>query len=182
MLHRFYLRMVLPTILTSIVLLGTGIGAAWRVQVFQESTEALLSRRIAGMRAAEEISLLITDVRYHLNRFAVTGDEEFVDATPKYVSDIGRWLDTAQTLAEGADQTYISSLRSAFIQLQKELAEIAANANRVEARVAAGKTVETTVIVGLFRPARAYLEHQEQMLSAIEQQAKTIADRTALSF
>ena len=76
MSSRLILRLTAPLAAVSLLLLGVGVGAAWYVQRMQRSVSETLLVNVSSMRAAEEVEILIREVRTQFDHFLITGERQ----------------------------------------------------------------------------------------------------------
>ena len=57
-----------------LLLLAVGVGAAWHVHRMQKTVSTGLRANVSGMRAAEELEILVWQIRTQLDHFLITGE------------------------------------------------------------------------------------------------------------
>src|ERR1700730_9596201 len=94
--NRLLLRITGPVIATSLLLLAIGGGAAWYVHQLQKSVTEELRANISGVRAAEEVEIIVREVRTQHDYFLITGDQKYLQAVSGFRPEINRWLVEAE--------------------------------------------------------------------------------------
>src|SRR5712692_588757 len=93
---RLLIRMTTPVVVTSLLLLAVGVGAAWHVHRFQRSVSDELRSNVSSMRAAEELEILFREIRTQLDHFLITKDRKYLEAVPAFRQETERWLAEAE--------------------------------------------------------------------------------------
>lgn len=93
---RLILHIAGPVILTSLLLLAVGVGAAWYVDWFQKRVSQDLLGNISGLRAGEELEILVREAGTQLNYFLITGERKHLEAIANSRGKIEGWFDEAQ--------------------------------------------------------------------------------------
>jgi signal transduction histidine kinase len=89
--RRVALRLFVPAVATSVLLLLIGILAAVYLQTIQNQTAELLAVEVAGIRASEEMAVTVRQAEIQVHRFVVTGDESNLEP----LKDIRRQSESA---------------------------------------------------------------------------------------
>jgi signal transduction histidine kinase len=93
---RVILHLTAPVVAMSLLLLAVGVGAAWNVNHLQKTGSEDLRNNIYGMRAAEELEIIVREVRTCMHNFLITGDQKALDAIPKADAFAEDWLAKAE--------------------------------------------------------------------------------------
>src|SRR5689334_15174885 len=93
---RLTLRVTAPVVAISLLLLAVGVGAAWQVQRLQKSVSHDLRVRVSGVRAAEELEILVREARTRLDHFVLTADRKDLDKVFQLRPETERWLSEAE--------------------------------------------------------------------------------------
>src|ERR1700728_3098374 len=97
MSSRLILRVTAPVVAISLLLLAGGIGTAWQVQRWQKTISKDLRENVSGMRAGEEMEILVREVGTRLNFFIRTGDRTHLAQIVKRLRpSTQHWLDEAE--------------------------------------------------------------------------------------
>ena len=84
-------------IATSLLLLALGVGAAWYVHRLQQTVSEELRTNISGMRAGEELEILVREIRTQLDYFIITrGDVKYLHAIDDLQTEDRTWLREAE--------------------------------------------------------------------------------------
>jgi signal transduction histidine kinase len=93
---RLLIRMTTPVVATSLLLLAVGVGAAWYVHRLQRSVSDELRANVSSMRAAEELEILVREIRTQLDHFLMTKDRKYLETVPAFRQETERWLAEAE--------------------------------------------------------------------------------------
>ena len=64
--------MTLPTVVIGLLLLLLGVSGGWYVLRLQRSNSHVLDVNVSSIRAAEEIEMIVREIRHELDRFLLT--------------------------------------------------------------------------------------------------------------
>ena len=98
MVSPLVLRLTAPLVIVSLLLLGVGVGAAWYVHHMQRNVSQGLRVNVSSMRAAEEVEILIREMRTQFDHFLMTGDRSNLQASPTFREETDHWLTVAEPL------------------------------------------------------------------------------------
>ena len=87
---RLILRLTAPVTATSLLLLAVGVGTAWYVHSMQQSLNDALLDNASSMRAAEELDILLHEIRTKLDHFLITGDPKYLKETAAFRQETDR--------------------------------------------------------------------------------------------
>src|SRR5271156_6768996 len=93
---RLLLPITAPLVVTSLLLLTVGAVAAWYVQHLQKSVSEGLLANVSATRAAEELEILVREIRTRLDHFLITGDRKEIEAVSAFFPEAERWLSEAE--------------------------------------------------------------------------------------
>src|SRR5260370_42318470 len=88
-------RMTGPIVASSLLLLAIGLGTAWYVQHWQAMVSYELRVNVSGIRAAEELEILVREARTRLDNFLLTGDRQYLAKGVRLRAPIEHWLGEA---------------------------------------------------------------------------------------
>src|SRR6516162_5774309 len=90
------MRMTAPVVVTSMLLLVVGVGAAWYVHRLQHRVSDELKSNVSSLRAAEELVIAWHEVRTLLDHYLLTGDPKYLAAVPALQPRTEQWLAEAE--------------------------------------------------------------------------------------
>jgi signal transduction histidine kinase len=93
---RLITRLTAPVIAISLLLLAVGVGAAWEVHRWQKAVSHDLRVRVSGVRAAEELEILVREARTRLDHFLIVGDPKYLGEVPELRAETEHWLGEAE--------------------------------------------------------------------------------------
>ncbi len=96
MVSPLILRLTIPLVCVSLLLLGVGVVGAWYVHHIQQSVSHTLLMNVSNMRAAEEVEILVREMRTQLDNYLITGDRKYLQAGPIFRQETDRWLGVAE--------------------------------------------------------------------------------------
>jgi signal transduction histidine kinase len=98
------MRMTAPVVVTSMLLLVVGVGAAWYVHHLQHRVSGELRANVSSLRAAEELVIALHEIRTLLEQFLLTGDRKYLDEVPKLRDKTDQWLAEAERWGTGSSE------------------------------------------------------------------------------
>jgi signal transduction histidine kinase len=93
------IRLAVPLVAVSLLLLAVGAAAAWHVHKLERDMADLLSHGVSSARAAKELVIAASQIETNLDQYLLTGDPEYLDAIPPFREETRRWLAEAERLA-----------------------------------------------------------------------------------
>lgn len=183
------LKIVLPFVAGAIVLLAFGVTAAWHVVRLQDAAADILALNVSSIRAAEELEIAIRETRYRLNQYLLTGDEQHLDEAVALCETTQHWIAEAKRLASTPEERpLINQVEAGFERFRSESQKLIRSVrdDRETASVS-DENPETIAIVQrltgellpdeILRPAREYLDYNEQQLASSSKSSQADADR-----
>ena len=82
MVSPLVLRITAPLVIVSLLLLGLGVGAAGYIHHMQRNVSQGLRVNVSSMRAAEEVEILIREMRTQFDRYLLTGEKRDLQVEP----------------------------------------------------------------------------------------------------
>src|SRR5262249_18223616 len=132
------LRLTAPLVAVSLLLLAVGVGAAWYVHHMQRNVSHGLLVNVSSMRAAEEVEILMRDIRTQFDHFLLTGDRSYLQASPASRAKAERWLAVAERYSDSpSEQELTNQARKGYRRFLAELDGLAGPVPKdvLEARV-----------------------------------------------
>jgi two-component system sensor histidine kinase HydH len=183
------LKIVLPFVAGAIVLLAFGVTAAWHVVRLQDAAADILALNVSSIRAAEELEIAIRETRYRLNQYLLTGEVQHLDQAVALCETTQHWIAEAKRLASTPEERpLINQVEVGFARFRNESQQLIRSVrNEREAASVAEGSPETIAIVQrltgdllpdeILRPAREYLDYNEQQLASSSKSSQADADR-----
>ncbi|MDA1162840.1 MAG: ATP-binding protein [Planctomycetota bacterium] len=175
---RLLWRIVLPFAAGGLLLLTVGAVAAWYVVRLQESASDILAWNVSSIRAAEELELVIRETRYRLNQYLLTGDPAHLGEAVALRESTEQWIDEAHRLSSMPEEEQLAKqLRAGFRRfLQESERLVEGDADPEVVRHLARDILPDEVL----RPARLYLDLNEQHLARSSEENQTMAERLGI--
>jgi signal transduction histidine kinase len=92
MTRRLLRQLTIPVVPISVLLVGVGGWAAWRVQHLQERVSREVRENVSAMRAAEELEILVREYGTRLEHLRMSGDAHHADSLRQFRAEIDRWV------------------------------------------------------------------------------------------
>tara|TARA_R110002049_G_scaffold72490_7_gene187484 strand:- start:28720 stop:30255 length:1536 start_codon:yes stop_codon:yes gene_type:complete len=167
---------------TGLILLCLGFSGAWYVLKLQKRNSEILSGNVASIRAAEELELIVREMRHELDRYLLTKDRGRLVRTAQDQEAATEWISKAEALS-GSDEekSLLADIRSGideyFVSLHQLVddPEIQISSERVEELEA--ETLSRQVLI----PARRFLDINESELEESSQQNESMALKLSLA-
>jgi signal transduction histidine kinase len=161
--RRLLLGITAPVIVTSLLLLGVGAGAAWNVHRLQKSVTEELRANISGVRAAEELEILVREVRTQLDHFLITGDKKYLAAVPGFDAEIDRWLKEAERWSlTPRERALTSRARAGYERFTNTLRLLAEPPLRDSLQTDIRDLIDNVLIRDIQQPTHEFLDVNEQ--------------------
>ena len=125
MVSPLVLRLMAPLVIVSLLLLGVGVGAAWYVHHMQRNVSQGLRVNVSSMRAAEEVEILIREMRTQFDHFLMTGDRSHLLASPTFREETDHWLTVAErNSVSAAEKNSTARARRGYQRFLEEMGEL----------------------------------------------------------
>lgn len=174
-------QLIWPVVVTSVILLAVGVSGAWYVFQLQAAASDILAWNVTSIRAAEELEIVIREIRYHLNRFELSGDAKELAEIPKLLSTCEFWMDESRRLARSDDERHvIAQLDEGYQLFKSELAQLQKPPTIQARREYVNRLVNVTLKDRILSHAKDYLDFNERELAASSEQNQMLAERLAL--
>lgn len=172
---RLLWRIALPFAAGGIVILAVGILAAWYVVRLQNASSDLLDWNVSSIRAAEELEIVIRETRYRLNQFLLTDDRSNLNDAFALRGTTEEWIAEAERLATTAEEKeLLNQVRAGYRRFLDESSRLTSG----EADAEFVRHMARDILpVEVLRPARLYLDLNEQHLARSSEENKAVADR-----
>ncbi|GAA5510271.1 sensor histidine kinase [Novipirellula caenicola] len=166
---------------TGLLLLCLGFSGAWYVLQLQRQNSQILDVNVASIRAAEEMELLVREMRHELGVFLLTLDREHLVTAASKQQEANNWLATASALS-GSDEeiaclTEVSEgLEEYFAQLHRLVDDPMTEISFASVRRLQDEMLSKQVL----QAAHRYLDLNENELEQSNQQNQAMAQKLAL--
>jgi two-component system, NtrC family, sensor histidine kinase HydH len=178
MTSRFMVRITAPTVAVSLLVLAVGLGTAWYVQHWQSAVSQDLRVNVSGIRAAEELEILVREARTRLDHFLITGDRRYLADVPKLRLLIEQWLGEAElwgiTPEEQRLTKRVRSGNERFWDRLEQITQMGANAG-LRGQVRA--LIDDVLVREMLEPAHEYLDLNEDEVKEAIEKNQVFADR-----
>jgi two-component system sensor histidine kinase HydH len=175
---RFIFRMTGPVVALGLLLLAVGVGTAWYVQRWQEAVANDLRVNVSGVRAGEELEILVREARTRLDHFLITNDSKYLAQVPELRADIERWLAKAERWGDTPrEQQLMARVRLGHQHFWTELERITV---QVPAKEQAGRIrqlIDNVLVREMLEPTHDYLDLNEIQVEECIANHQVFADR-----
>lgn len=175
-------KIVLQASLVALLLLILGASAAWYVLRLQNQHSKILDVNVASIRAAEEMEIIIREVRYELEQFRLTQDLSRLEQALRRKQDLESWVAQARALSGSeSEEAFVAQIQRGlddfFLQLGQEIETFrdSGSANNIQ------RLVRDALTQQVLPNAHQYLDLNEQELQNSNEQSKAMAERLALA-
>lgn len=183
MAGRFLLKLVIPLIAISLLLLGLGAVAAWNVQRQQAVNSMLIAREVQGMLAAQRVDAGMREIRHQLNQYLRSHRQKHFDALPGLHDDTDDELAKAQALARTAEEKeLIGVVVEGYERFWDEFQRINAPDYVGDRDAAFGELVDTTLTDTILVPGKRYIEHNRKVVERTNETSRATSDQMRQGF
>jgi signal transduction histidine kinase len=174
---RLVLRVTAPVVAISLLLLAVAVGAAWYVWDWQKTVSRELRVSVSGLRAAEELEILVREVRTRLDHFLITGDRKYLGRVPDLHEETEHWLGEAERRAATPhERQLMSRARKGHERFWRELERSTETFPNAELVAQVRRLVD--LLVGeVLEPAHDYLDTTEEEVESSIAKNHVFADR-----
>lgn len=168
------IRMTAPVVVTSVLLLVVGVGAAWYVDRLQHRGSEELKANVSSLRAAEELLRVVQEIRTELQYFLMTSDRIHLQAALALRPRTERWLREGERWANSADELdLMGHARRGQHRIFDELQGLLAPELPSTARARVRELIDTVLVSEILEPTQNYLalNAAESEQSIVENQA-----------
>jgi signal transduction histidine kinase len=147
----------------------------------QSQNTNLLDRSVANIRAAEELELIVREMRHDLDRYLLTGDREHLLDAVRKQAEASEWLSKAEKLSASAEENaFVVRLRTSLDEYFVQLHQLVDNP-QLKISPAVVESLEKDVLSEkVLIVAHNYLEFSEKELEQSNQQNHRLANRLAM--
>jgi signal transduction histidine kinase len=175
---RLILRMTAPVVAISLLLLAFGVGAAWYVGSWQKAVARELRLNTSGIRAGEELEILLREARTRLDHVLITGDREYLKQVIELRADSERWLAEAEHWAgTPREQQLLVRVRQGQERFWAELERVMEQAPEADLRAELRRLINDVLVREALEPAHEYLDLTEEEVKASIAKNQLFAER-----
>jgi signal transduction histidine kinase len=159
------MRLTLPTLLTSAVLLAGGTVAAWYVHHLQEDVTEMLASNVTSVRAAEEFEIGMREVETELTRYLLSGERQHLERVLRLRQTTDHWLAEADRFASTPlEQELMDQVNAGYAGFFDQFtrsydAKLDSTTSRQQLAL-----VEQRLANEILRPAHEYLNYNQEMV------------------
>jgi signal transduction histidine kinase len=171
---RLIFRMTATLVAVSLLLFAVGVGAAWVIHRWQNRLAENVRVNVSGVRAAEELEILVRETRTRLDHFLLTGDRKYLLQARELREETAHWLQEAERWAiTPHEQALTGRARRGHDRFWGEL-------ERIPARPAAAGHVRALIdgvlVPEVLTPVHSYLDFNEVELEDAIEKSRAFAD------
>jgi signal transduction histidine kinase len=175
---RLLLRLTGPVVAISLLLLAMGVGTAWHVGRWQKAVASDLRVNVSGVRAAEELEILVRETRTRLDHYLITGDRKYLAAVPALRPDSERWLAEAERWADTPrEQELMTRAKKGIARFWQELGWITAEAPAEALPGQIRGLIDSVLTHEVLEPTHEYLDLNEVQVEDAIAAHQVFADR-----
>ena len=180
---RFLLKLVVPLIAISCLLLGLGAVAAWNVQRQQAVSSALIAQEVEGMLAAHSVYVGMREIRHQLNQYLRTHQQHYFDEVPKLHKETQEQLDRAKRLARtDEERDLIGVVDQGYRQFWNELQRITPEIGNDDHEEELELLIDTTLTEAILIPGQRYIDYSHGVMERTNEASRTTSDQMRQGF
>ena len=179
--QRFLLRVTAPIIVTSLLLLTVGVGAAWRVHQLQQGLSRAVLDNLAAMRAAEELEIDLRELRAQMHHFLLTGDRRYLRAGAQIRPEVERWMAEAErwSLTE-RERDYTSRARAGSRHFFEGMDRLLGEGQPAPPAPEVRSLVDDVLVREILLPTHDFLDLNEEEVAQAAADNESFAERLLL--
>ena len=175
---RLLLHIIAPVAATSLLLLTLGVGAAWYVHRLQVNVSHDLLTNISGVRAGEELEILVRKIRTQLDYFLITGDRKYLAATSSLRPETEHWLQEAERWSlTPKEQELTGRARRGYQRFVNDLERLTANKPSQQEAKLVRDMIDNVVVNEILQPAHEFLDYNEVEVDQAIKDNQVFAER-----
>jgi signal transduction histidine kinase len=180
---RFLLKIVIPLVAISLMLLGLGAVAAWNVQRQQAVSSTLIAREVHGMLAAQSVDIGMRELRHQLNQFLRSGKHKYFERIPRLHEETEAQLERAKQLARTEDEErLIGVVAQGYDEFWNEFQRINNPDFEGDREQALGQLIDTTLTETILVPGREYIEYNRKVVERTTESSRATSDQLRQGF
>lgn len=171
-------RMTGPIVASSLLLLAVGLGSAWYVQHWQNNVSQELRVNVSGIRAAEELEILVREARTRLDYFLISGDRQYLGQVVELRVSMERWLSEAERWGITAkEQQLTMQARKGAERFWAELERISRAVSDAQLHGQVRSLIDDALVREMLEPAHEFLDVNEDEVKDSIDKNQAFADR-----
>jgi signal transduction histidine kinase len=172
------LRITAPVVATSLLLLAVSVGSAWQIVRWQKSVSHNLRVNVKGMRAAEELEIVIREMRTRLDKCLNKGDRDYLGAVARLRPGARHWLDEAEKWAlTDHERALVGRAQRGYRRFLDELEGITRRAPAGTPSREVRGAIDEILIKEVQDPAHEYLDYNEEEVEQALDESEKFATR-----
>jgi signal transduction histidine kinase len=178
MTSHLMLRITAPIIAICFLLLALGVVAAWQVDAWQKMVAGELRANVSGIRAGEELEILVREARTGLDSYLISANPKSLDEVRELRDKTEQWLAEAERWTKAPEKRHLMErARNGNNRFWNELDRIrkSGEPNSMPDQVRA--LIDTTLVPEVLNPAHEYLDLSEEEVEASIARHQMFADR-----
>ena len=177
---RLTVRMAVPSIIISLLLMTMGSVGSWYVQWSQRHTAETVSLDMSTIQAAEKLVLAIGEMRMELAQFLATGNRDHLNAVPAACDQIEHWLAETENLVNDENEIPLAGrIRAGFKSFLVEWRKLPTGGPIDNTRQAMARLNDDVAVNNLLAPAKELLALEEREIHESGDQNRDMANRVA---
>ncbi|QEG24917.1 sensor histidine kinase [Mariniblastus fucicola] len=173
-------RAFLPVVF-GLLLLSLGLSSAWYVLHLQQQNSRILNVNVASIRAAEELEMIVREMRYELDRYLLTENRIHLSQALRNQKDANRWLEQATELSRsGKEQRLVGDIKRGLDEYFVQLHQLVDDPNAQFSAEAVERLEDETLSKQVLVAAHRYLDLNEQELEQTDQLNQSMARNLAI--
>jgi signal transduction histidine kinase len=180
---RFLLKIVVPLVGISLMLLGLGAVAAWNVQNQQAISSTLITREVESMLAAQDVYVGMLKIRHQLNQYLRSRDRPYFDAIPTLHAETERQLVLAQSLARTVEeQELIGVVSTGYARFWSDFQRISDPRFAGDRDMAYAALIDTTLTETILDPGQRYIEYNRGVVERTTEASRATSNKMRQGF
>jgi two-component system, NtrC family, sensor histidine kinase HydH len=177
--RRLFRNLTIPVVPISILLLGIGIWAAWKLQQLQERASREIRENVSAMRAAEEMEILIREYGTRLQHFWISGDRRYVETLGTLSEEMDHWAgEIARWSFTPREHELSSQIQGGWQSFRAEMAGILKNPARPAQQDYT--RVERILSEEVLKPTHEFLDLNEEEVEQSVSENETVTRHLVL--
>jgi signal transduction histidine kinase len=175
---RLMLRITAPIIAICFLLLGLGVGAAWQVDQWQKMVASELRANVSGIRAGEELEILVREARTGLDSYLISANPRSLDEVRELRDKMEQWLAEAERWTKAPEKRQLMDrARHGNNRFWNELERIRKDAAPDTMPDQVRTLINTILVPEVLDPAHQYLDLSEEEVEESIARHQLFADR-----
>jgi len=161
-MKRYVFRMTAPLVASSLLLFVVGVGAAWYIDRLQKRVSEDLRANVSSVRAAEELEIVVREIRTRLHQFLMTADTSYLTAALSFRGEVERWLGEAERWGSTPRElALLARVRHGQSRFFIELGRLSGAGNAEPRPQQVRDLVESQLVAEVLQPTHEFLDVNE---------------------